>query len=144
MPTPNRQCAELASELRVAIMRLSRRLRRERPDAGLTPTQLAALGTLELHGAMTPTELASRERVRPPSMTRTLACLDELGLVERTGHPTDGRQQLVAIAASGRELLREDRSRREAWLAQRLSELTQDERATLREAARLLERLSAA
>lgn len=144
MPTPNRQCAELASGLCVAIVRLSRRLKRERPDEGLTPTQLSALGTLELHGAMTPTELAAREKVRPPSMTRTLACLGDLALVERTDHPTDGRQSMASITAAGRELLREDRTRREAWLARRLAELSPEEREALSAAARLIERLSAA
>lgn len=144
MPTSDPQCAELASGLCVAIVRLSRRLRRERLDAGLTPTQLSALGTLELHGEMTPSELAAREKVRPPSMTRTLACLVELGLVERANHPTDGRQSMASITASGRELLREDRSRREAWLAQRLAELSPEEREALRDVARLIERLSAA
>ena len=72
---------ELASELRVSVMRLSRRLRAERLDEGLTPTQLAVLGTLDRGGLMTLGELAALEKVQPPSMTRTTAALEERGLI---------------------------------------------------------------
>ena len=134
--------AELASLMRVSVMRLSRRLRAERSDAGLTLTQIATLGTLDRHGPLTPRELAEHEKVQPPSMTRVLASLEELGLIDRTPHETDGRQHLVSLTDRARALLKEDRRRREAWLAQRLAELTQDERDLLRDAAPLLERLS--
>ena len=141
MPTMSRT-AELASIMRVSVMRLSRRLRAERSDAGLTLTQIATLGTLDRHGPLTPRELAEHEKVQPPSMTRVLAHLEELGLIDRTPHESDGRQHLVSLTASAQALLKEDRRRREAWLAQRLTELTQDERDLLRAAAPLLERLS--
>jgi len=141
MPTMSRT-AELASIMRVSVMRLSRRLRAERPDAGLTLTQIATLGTLDRHGPLTPRELAEHEKVQPPSMTRVLAHLEELGLIDRTPHESDGRQHLVSLTASAQALLKEDRRRREAWLAQRLAELTQSERELLRAAAPLLERLS--
>lgn len=141
MPTTSRS-AELASILRVSVMRLSRRLRAERPDAGLTLTHIATLGTLDRHGPLTPRELAEHEKVQPPSMTRVLAHLEELGHIDRTPHETDGRQHLVSLTDTARALLKEDRRRREAWLAQRLAELTQDERDLLRAAAPVLERLS--
>jgi len=140
MPTVDAP-AELASTLRLAVMRLSRRLRAERADHSLTLTQIATLSTLDQHGPLTPRELAEHERVQPPSMTRVLATLEGLGLVSRTPHATDGRQHLVAPTARGGALLAEDRRRREAWLARRLAELSPDERATLREAAAILQRL---
>jgi len=134
--------AELASIMRVSVMRLSRRLRWERADAGLTLTQIATLATLERHGPLTPRELAEHEKIQPPSMTRVLAQLEQLALIDRTPHASDGRQHLVSLTGSAQDLLKEDRRRREAWLAQRLAELTQDERDLLRAAAPILERLS--
>ena len=135
--------SELASTLRLSVMRLSRRLRVERADHSLTLTQIATLSTLDQHGPLTPRELADHERVQPPSMTRVLTTLESLGLASRTPHPTDGRQQLVSLTARGAALLAEDRRRREAWLARRLVELSPSEQATLREAAAILQRLVA-
>jgi DNA-binding MarR family transcriptional regulator len=134
--------AELASTLRVSVMRLSRRLRAERLQTDLSLNQLATLGTLDRHGPLTPRELAAHERVQPPSMTRVLAGLEERGLILRTPHASDGRQHLVSLTADARTLLKEDRRKREAWLAQRLAELTQDERDVLRAAAPVIERLT--
>ena len=133
----------LASTLRLAVMRLARRMRAERADTSLTLSQLAALATLERHGPLTPRELAAAERVRPPSMTRLAASLEDAGLVTRTAHPTDGRQVLLAASPAGVALLREDRRRRDAWLAQRLRELDRDDRDVLRRAAEVLDRLAA-
>jgi len=143
MPTMSRT-AELASIMRVSVMRLSRRLRYERGDAALTLTltQIATLGTLDRHGPLTPRELAEHEKVQPPSMTRVLNHLEELGLIDRTPHETDGRQHLVSLTAAAQALLKDDRRRRDAWLAQRLAELTQEERDLLRAAAPVIERLS--
>jgi len=132
----------LASSLRIAVMRLARRLRSERKSEGLTVSQLSALGTIEREGPLSPTHLAAAERVQPPSMTRVIAALEQLGLVHRHAHETDGRQCLIALSARGRELLAEDRSRRQAWLARRLDELTPEERAALRVAAPIVERLA--
>jgi DNA-binding MarR family transcriptional regulator len=134
--------AELASTLRVSVMRLSRRLRAERLQTDLSLNQLAALGTLDRHGPLTPRELAEHEKVQPPSMTRVLAGLEERGLILRTPHQTDGRQHLVSLTSDARTLLKEDRRKREAWLAQRLAELTQEERDVLRAAAPVIERLT--
>jgi DNA-binding MarR family transcriptional regulator len=141
MPTMTRT-AELASIMRGSVMRLSRRLRFERTDTGLSLTQIATLGTLDRHGALTPRELAEHEKVRPPSMTRILAHLEDLGMILRTPHATDGRQHLVTLTASAKELLKADRRQREAWLAKRLAELTQEERDLLRAAAPVIEKLS--
>jgi DNA-binding MarR family transcriptional regulator len=140
MPTVD-AVSELASTLRLSVMRLTRRLRAERGDHSLTLTQLATLATLDRHGPLTPGELADQERVQPPSMTRVLATLESLELITRAPHPRDGRQHLVACTAQAAALLDEDRRRRDAWLARRLSELSPDERATLRAAAELLQRL---
>jgi DNA-binding MarR family transcriptional regulator len=133
---------ELASTLRISVMRLARRLRAQRSDLSLTLTQLAALATLERHGPLTPGELAEHEKVQPPSMTRVLGILEDHGLVQREPHPTDGRQQVVTITRQAVTMLREDRRRKDAWLAKRLTELTADERAALRAAAPVLERLA--
>ena len=141
MPTMTKT-AELASILRVSVMRLARRLRAERLDSSLSLTQLATIATLERHGPLTPRELADHEKVQPPSMTRVLATLEDLGLIVRTPHETDGRQHLVSLTQSARELLREDRRRREAWLSKRLAELTPEERDVLRAAAPIIERLT--
>ena len=135
--------AGLASQLRLSVMRLRRRLANERhPDNELSINAMAVLGSLHRHGEMTVGELAAFERVQPPSMTRTVTCLEEAGHVARRPHDTDGRQVLVSLTDLGRETLLADRRRRDAWLARRLAELTPDERAVLREAAPILERLS--
>ena len=122
-------------------MRLARRLRAERAEVGLTLTQLSALAALERHGPTTPGHLAAIERVRPPSMTRVLNGLADEGLVSRSAHPTDGRQVVVEVTDAARERLREDRRRREAWLATRLAALTPDERRALRAVVPILEDL---
>ena len=131
----------LASALRLSVVRLNRRLRAQRADTSVTLTQLAALSTLKRHGALTPGELAAHEKVQPPSMTRVLAALEERGLVERRPHPTDGRQAYVELTAEARDLLRSEVRMREAWLARKLGELTEEERATLRSASELIDRL---
>jgi DNA-binding MarR family transcriptional regulator len=134
----------LASALRISVARLSRRLRSERdPDNELLPVgQLSVLGALNRFGESTVGELAALERVQPPSMTRTVNCLADGGYVVRRKHETDGRQVVVALSEHGRQTLANDRRRRDAWLAQRLRELTPDERSLLRQAAPLIERLA--
>ena len=141
MPSATRADTELASALRMSVMRLARRLRAHRLDSGLSLTQLGALATLDAHGAMTPRELAEHEKVQPPSVTRVIAALESRGLATRTPHPTDGRQQIVAPTAAGRALLREDGRQREVWLARQLATLTAEERDVLRAAAPILQRL---
>src|SRR3954468_6121030 len=133
---------QLAAGLRIAVMRLARRLRAERPETDLTISQLAALASVERHGPLTLGVLAAHERVQPPSMTRMVGALAERDLLTRVPHETDGRQIVVAITDAGRDLLKEDRRRREAWLACQLRELTPDELYALHEAAPILEKLA--
>src|SRR3954470_533553 len=137
MPTVEkavRTNAGLAAELRISVMRLRRRLTNERhPDNELSLNQMAVLGCLyRLGGALTIGELAAAERVQPPSMTRTVNCLEQSGDVVRRPHESDGRQVVVELSEQGRARLLADRDRRDAWLAQRLRELTPEERAILR------------
>ena len=136
--------AGLASLLRVSVARLNRRLRFERDPENeeLSVGQLSVLGVLSRNGELSVGELAAKERVRPPSMTRTVNCLADGGYVERRPHPTDGRQVVVSLSGKGERTLAADRRRRDAWLAQRLGELTPDERSVLRDAAPILERLA--
>ncbi len=133
----------LASALRLAVMRLARRMRSERADSSLTLSQMSALATLERTGPLTPRELAAQERVQPPSMTRITTALEVAGLVTRTDHPTDGRQVLLAASPAGVALLREDRRRRDVWLAQRLSELEPEDVLVLARAAQIIDSLAA-
>jgi DNA-binding MarR family transcriptional regulator len=138
--------AGLASALRISVSRLARRLRAERAAHGLQPelsdTQLGALATLERKGAMTPGELAEHEKVQPPSMTRVIAVLEQRGLVIRAAHATDKRQVVLTVSDEGRDVVHQSRRLREAWLARRLRELTPQEKAKLRAAAPILEKLS--
>lgn len=138
-----RNTAGLASELRMSVMRLRRRLIRERhPDNELSPGSMSVLGALRVHGDMTIGELAGHEQVRPPSMTRTVNHLEEGGYVDRRPHPTDGRQVVIHLSDTGRASVMADRAKRDAWLARQLTKLTPDERAVLREAAPILEKLT--
>jgi DNA-binding MarR family transcriptional regulator len=121
---------------------MNRRLRQER-QSDLTPTQLSVLGSIRQLGRATPSAIAAHERVQPPSMTRTLTGLADAGLVTREPHPDDGRQVLVSVSPEGLAVLAAERGRRDQWLAHELATLTAAERTTLREAAALLERLSA-
>jgi DNA-binding MarR family transcriptional regulator len=145
--TQTRSDAGLATALRISVSRLARRLRVERQAEGLTSlsdTQLAALAVLESHAAMTPGELADHEKVQPPSMTRVISVLEERNLVMRAPHLTDRRQVVLTVTEDGRALVQQARRRRDAWLAKRLKELSPEERAVLRAAAPVLEKLSQA
>ena len=144
--TPTRTDAGLANGLRISVSRLARRLRVERAgglaQSGLSDSQVAALAALERHTEMTPGELAEHEKVQPPSMTRVITALEERGFVLRAPHPSDGRQVVLTVTDEGTRLVNEVRRRKDAWLAMRLRELTPRERATLRAAAPILEKLS--
>jgi DNA-binding MarR family transcriptional regulator len=128
----------LANDLSLAVVRLARQLRFRRPDSPVSLTQLSALATLAKDGPMTPGALATRERVRPPSMTRVIASLVELELVERSSHPDDRRQVLVAVSPAGAELFEAERRAGMEWLQGRLEKLKQEDRATLLAAADLM------
>jgi DNA-binding MarR family transcriptional regulator len=132
--------SDLAARLRLGITRTARRLRQE-AGGSLSPSQIAALATIERHGPLTPSELAQRERVQRPTVTRVLARLEQAGLAERAGDPVDRRSSLVTITPEGRGLLAAQRTRKDAYLARRLEALDATDRATLERAAELLERL---
>jgi DNA-binding MarR family transcriptional regulator len=140
--TSDTSLSDTASQLRNAIVRTSRALRQDAAtETGLGASTTAALASINRDGPLTPSELAEIERVKRPSMTRTLACLDREGLIERTPDPADGRSSLVSISAAGRERLALLRRRKSAYLARRLAKLDPDEVATLARAAEILERM---
>ncbi len=133
---------DLASHLRLTIARTARRLRQE-GGTELSPSMTAALATIECHGPITPSELAARERIQRPTATRVIARLEEMGLIARTADPQDGRSSLVAVTPDATALLAEQRTRKTAFLAERLDRLGVADRAALERAADVLERMLA-
>jgi DNA-binding MarR family transcriptional regulator len=130
----------LAASLRLAVMRLARRLRQQ-AEADLTPSMLSALSTIERSGPITLSELAAAERVRPPTITTIVGRLESAGLVNREIDPSDRRVSRVSLSPRGIRLIEATRSRKNAYLARRLARLDAEERSTLERAARILERL---
>jgi DNA-binding MarR family transcriptional regulator len=131
--------AHVASELRVVLGQLMRRLRAEhRFPLG----HGAVLGRLDREGPQSVSDLSAKERVRPQSMAQTVAELEGDGLVARRPDPGDGRRQLVELTAEGTAALHADRRRREGWLAEAIADLEADEQAVVREAVDLLRRLA--
>ncbi|WP_394433048.1 MarR family winged helix-turn-helix transcriptional regulator [Streptomyces sp. SGAir0957] len=128
--------------LRSAVMRLSRRLKHQRVDESLSPTEMSVLGTLAGCGSATPGELARKEHVQPPSMTRIVALLEAKGLVALEPHPEDRRQKVVTSTERAETMLAESRRKRNAWLADLAVGLDEDEWAKLRAAAPVLEKLA--
>jgi DNA-binding MarR family transcriptional regulator len=131
---------EVASRLRFAVMRLSRRLR-QHTASDITQSQLSALATLVNDGPLTLRDLAAAERVQPPTITRIVELLTERGLVERTPDASDRRVAWVAATRDGRSLVEQIRRRRDTYLAQRLRTFDPEELAVLARASELLERL---
>jgi DNA-binding MarR family transcriptional regulator len=132
--------AELASRLRLAVTRLARRLRTQLPGE-LSPSQLATLATVERLGPITLGELSTAERVKPPTMTKIVACLEELGLVSRTVDQSDRRVARVEATPSGLAFLEDSRQQKDAYLAQRLRGVSDEDRMVLEQAAGVLERI---
>ena len=132
---------ELASRLRLAITRTARRLRQQQGESALSPTLIAALSTIERHGPLTPSELAERERVQRPTITRVLTRLSDAGLIERTADERDRRVARLQVTSDGRKLLRSVRTRKTAYLAKRIDQLDPEEREVLERAAGILERM---
>ncbi|HUF83085.1 MAG TPA: MarR family transcriptional regulator [Acidimicrobiia bacterium] len=130
----------LPERLRLAVTRLARRLRQQ-AEAPISPTQAAALATIDRRGPLTLGELAELERVQPPTVTAAVGRLEEQGLVDRERDPEDRRVSRVQVTPAGRKLLRETRSRKSAYLERRIAELSARDRATLERAAAVLERL---
>lgn len=132
---------ELASRLRLSIMRLARRLRQQTQDP-VTPSQISALAVIEHAGPLTLGELASLERVQPPTMTRIVAALEEQGLVVRQVDANDRRVARLTIAGAGKRLLERSRGRKNVYLAKRIRSFTPEEIETIERAAGLLERMA--
>lgn len=131
---------ELASHLRLVITRTARRLRQQ-ASTELSPTLLSALATLGRSGPLTPSDLASIERVQRPTATRVAARLEEQGLITRTADPSDGRGSLLTLSPEGRVLLKKLRKRKNAYLARQLRGLDASDAAVLDRAAVILERM---
>jgi DNA-binding MarR family transcriptional regulator len=145
MPSPTTDTAstgDLARSLGIGLLRFGRSLR-QRSDVELSPSLISALATVRRHGPITPSELAEHERVKRPTATRFIACLEHGGLVSRTADPDDGRSYRVAVTQPGVALLRSARRRQDAYLAERLGTLDADELGTLERATEILERLVA-
>jgi DNA-binding MarR family transcriptional regulator len=140
-PTESRvRSSELASQLRFAVMRLSRRLRQHAPE-DITPSQLSALTVVVRDGRMTLSQLAETERVRPPTITRVVDSLEKKGLATRVPSEQDRRVAFVEVTDTGRTLVDTIRRRRDAYLARRIRTLSPEDRELLERAAVLLERL---
>jgi DNA-binding MarR family transcriptional regulator len=139
--SPSRQ--EAIPELRLGIMRLSRRLRQERPAAdALTPSQLAVLATLVRCGPMTPRALADSERIKPPSATRIVSSLEEEGLITKEQDPNDGRQVLVHLTDRARDRVEASREAKNAWLIERMGRLSKTDQDRILAVAPLLNQLA--
>ena len=130
----------LAGELRLACMRISRRIRFESTHE-VPPHQFSVLVRLE-ETPRTPGELAEIERVSAPSMTRTVGALVERGLVARTADPSDGRQVILSLTVEGRRVLKEIRRRRDQWVTVRVKHLSPEEQDVLLRAAAILSRVA--
>jgi DNA-binding MarR family transcriptional regulator len=138
--TTHRTLEETAAHLRLVINRSARRMRQE-AGTELSASNASALSAVEMHGPVTPSELADIERIKRPSATRILRGLEEEGLVQRTPDPKDGRSALISVTGEGRERLRRLRQRKNAYLARRMRDLEPADVATLEQAAQVLERL---
>jgi DNA-binding MarR family transcriptional regulator len=140
MPTAQLDTTLVASRLRVALGRLIRRLRAEHR---FPLSQSSVLGRLDREGPCSIGDLATAERVRPQSMTQTIADLESDGLIERRADPSDGRRTLVELTERGLQILGEDRREREGWLAHAIAEdLSPREQKLLADVLPLLERLA--
>lgn len=136
----SRTDTELAARLRLAVNRLARRLR-QHADTEISPSQLSALATLVRRGPLTVGELSGAERVKPPTMTRVVSSLEELGLVTRTVDDADRRVAHVTATPLGERLVSESRRRKDAYLAARIQTLPAGDRDALEAAADVLERI---
>ncbi len=134
--------AALAAVLGNAISRFSRRQRQARPVGELTQNQISVLTSLELGGPLTPRELADAERVQPPTITKILARLEDRGLLQRTPHPTDGRQVLLSPTPAGHDIVAEQRRAKDEWLTRALSGLSPAQRQILCQAAEIMARIA--
>jgi len=132
----------LATDLRIAVNRLSRTLRAQKADASMPDGQFSALARLHRDGAMTLAELSRQDGVTPPSMTKSVAVLVDRGLVSKDDHGDDRRKVLLAATPAGSAFVEETRRRRDDWLSPRLTALSDQERRTLADATEIMRRLA--
>jgi DNA-binding MarR family transcriptional regulator len=141
MPAAQVPTTELASALRLSLLRAARRIRSQRVNTAATLSQLSALATVRKCGPLSAGEVAAIERVQPPSMTKILAALESSGWVARAAHPDDRRQSIISITPAGRALLEAETRARDEWLSNRLVEFSEAELQILRDAVAVLDRL---
>lgn len=141
MPSDTSDLSELATHVRLTCQRISRRVRFEGTHE-VAPHQYSVMVRL-IDGEKTPTQLAETERLSTPSITRTLNCLQDDGIVTRTPHPTDGRQVMVALTDKGREIVARTMARRDSWMAERLATLNDDQLDLVRAAVEILAEVAA-
>jgi DNA-binding MarR family transcriptional regulator len=141
MPAAQVPTTELASALRLSLLRAARRIRSQRVNTAATLSQLSALATVRKCGPLSAGEVAAIERVQPPSMTKILAALESSGWVARAAHPEDRRQSIISITPAGRALLEAETRARDEWLSNRLVEFSEAELQILRDAVAVLDRL---
>jgi len=134
--------ARQGTEVRLAVFRLSRRLRLEKTDDELSDTQFGVLAVLNRFGPHTLSALAERERVTAPSMNRTVNSLEQRGYLRRDADEADRRRSNIMITEAGAAVVRETIAKRDAWLTAKIRELPTDERTVLIEAAKIIDRLA--
>lgn len=139
-PLSRAELVSLSNDIRLACMRISRRVRFE-SDRELPPHLYSVLVRLE-EAPRTNSELADIERVSAPSMKRTTSALVELGYVSRADDPTDGRQVILSLTSEGQKVLRRVRRHRDEWMLSRFEHLTDEERELLQRAAAVLAKVA--
>lgn len=135
---PHAQRVTLAHELRMACIRVARKVRYE--ATGMAPHQFSTLAAIE-RGEANASALAAREQVSAASMSRTLRELVDHGLVSRTPHPSDGRQLVLSLTPAGEQVLAEGRRQRDSWMSRQLDGCSEQEREVLARAAQILNRM---
>ena len=142
-PHPADELSASASELRIATFRLARRMRTQRAVDSMSDGQFAVLAGLFVHGPHTLGDLADRERVSAPSMNRTVNCLQDAGYVRRSADESDGRKVVISLTDEGVAVVDETARRRDAWVEEALADLTPQERQTISDAAKIMQRMVA-
>lgn len=133
--------AAVSARLRLSVTRLARQLR-QMAEGDLTPTQLSVLATVAIHGPLTLGEVAERERVAAPTITKVVGVLVDKGLIERNPDPSDRRFVRVELTPEGATLLERTRARRTAWLTRKLRDLSPEDLERLSAAADVLDQLT--
>jgi len=129
------------TDLLQSIGLLVRRVRSAGAAHGLSLTEWAVMARIDREGPATTADLARAESVKPQSMGATIAALEEMGMVERKPHATDGRQMNIELTAKGAAVRKSTRDAKRTWLAQAIAQLDEEERETVFRAGEILKRL---